>query len=81
MFTRVLQFAALLLCCSSLLCEAMLKRKRDLGLLSMLQGIENYLDEDIAPATVNKNDITHMIHKYFGSRLKIVAALLEFAPI
>ena len=60
MFTRVLQFAALLLCCSSLPYEAMLKRKRDLGLLSMLQGIENYLDEDIAPAVVNKNEITHI---------------------
>ena len=48
----------------------MLKRKRDLGLLSMLQGIENYLDEDIAPAAVNKNDITHMFHKYFGSSLQ-----------
>ena len=42
----------------------MLKRKRDLGLLSMLQGIEDYLDENIAPAAVNKNDITHMLHKY-----------------
>ena len=46
------------------------KRKRDLDLLSILQGIENYLDEDIAPAAVNKNDITHMFHKYFGSRLQ-----------
>ena len=36
----------------------------------MLQGIDNYLDEDIAPAAVNKNDITHMFHKYFGSRLQ-----------
>ena len=62
MFPRVLQFAALLQCCSSLLYEAMLKRKRDLGLLNMLQGIDNYLDgETIA---VNKDDITHMLHQY-----------------
>ncbi len=58
MFTRVLQFAALLLCCSSLPCEAMLKRKRDLGLHSMLQGIEKYLDENLVPAAINKDDIT-----------------------
>ena len=31
----------------------MLKRKRDLGLLSMLQGIEKYLDEDLVPAAIN----------------------------
>ena len=48
----------------------------------MLQGIENYLEEDIAPAAVNKNDITHMLHKYddvetpFG---KIVSSF-EFCP-
>ena len=36
----------------------------------MLKGIENCLDEDISPAAVNKNDITHMIHKYLGSRLQ-----------
>ena len=47
MFPRVLQFVALLLCWSSLLYEAMLKRKRDFGLLSMLQGIDNYLDDDL----------------------------------
>ena len=61
MFTRVLQFAALLLCCSSLLCEAMLKRKNDLPILSMLQGIENNLGDDLALAAVNKDDITRMI--------------------
>ena len=78
----MLQFAALLLCCSSLSYEAMLKRKRDLGLLSMLQGIEDYLDEDIAPAAVNKNDITHMLHKYddvetpFGQ----IVSSLDFRP-
>ena len=64
MFTRVLQFAALLLCCSSLPYEAMLKRKRDLGLLSMLQGIEKYLDEDLVPPAINKDNITQMLHKY-----------------
>ena len=47
MFPRVLQFVALLLCWSSLLYEAMLKRKRDFGLVSMLQGIDNYLDDDL----------------------------------
>ena len=60
MFTRVLQLAALLLCCSSLLCEAMLKRKRENGVLSMLQSIENYIGDDPVPAAVNKDDITRI---------------------
>ena len=42
----------------------MLKRKRDLGLLSMLQGIEKYLDEDLVPPAINKDNITQMLHKY-----------------
>ena len=60
----------------------MLKRKRDLGLLSMLQGIENYLDEDLAPAAINKDDITQMLHKYddvetpFGQ----IVSSFEFRP-
>ena len=67
MFTRVLQFAALLLCCSSLLCEAMLKRKNDLPILPLLQGIENNLGDDHALAAVNKDDVTRMIVEQ-GSR-------------
>ena len=82
MFPRVLQFAALLQCCSSLLYEAMLKRKRDLGLLNMLQGIDDYLDGDLAHPAVNKDEITRMMHEYddvetpFGQ----IVSSFEFCP-
>ena len=82
MFPRVLQFAALLLCCSSLLCEAMLKRKGDNGVLAMLQGIENNIGDDLAPAAVNKDEITRMMHQYddvetpFGQ----IVSSFEFSP-
>ena len=60
----------------------MLKRKRDLGLLSMLQGIEKYLDEDLVPPAINKDNITQMLHKYddvetpFGQ----IVSSFEFCP-
>ena len=82
MLSRV---SPLLLCCSSLLCEAMLKRKRDFDLPSMLQDIDNkieHMDDDPAPATAGKDDITHMLHRYddvetpFG---QLVSAF-EFRP-
>ena len=75
----------LLLCCSSLLCEAMLKRKRDLDLLSMLHDIDNKIecrDDDLAPAAPNKDEVTHMLHKYddvetpFGQ----LVSSLDFRP-
>ena len=48
----------------------------------MLQGIDNYLDDDLAPAAINKDDITHMMHRYddvetpFGQ----IVSPFEFRP-
>ena len=45
----------------------MLKRKNDLPILPLLQGIENNLGDDLALAAVNKDDVTRMIVEQ-GSR-------------
>ena len=45
----------------------MLKRKNDLPILPLLQGIENNLGDDHALAAVNKDDVTRMIVEQ-GSR-------------
>ena len=48
----------------------------------MLQGIEHNLGDDLAPAAVNKDEITRMMHQYddvetpFGQ----IVSSMEFSP-
>ena len=74
-----------LLCFRSLLCDAMLKRKRDFDVLSMLEEIDSKIagiDNGRALAKVNKDEVTQMLHTFddvetpFGS----LVSSLDFSP-
>ena len=75
----------LFLCCSSLLCDAMLKRKRDFDVLSMLEDIESKIqgiDNGRDIAKLNKDEVTQMLHTFddvdtpFGS----LVSSFDFRP-